>query len=115
MQVEQSSAHEWLTLPHVSDQLGISPSQVRRLIEDRALLARQLNGVWLIPDVLIQDGAPLNHLSGTATLLVDGGFSEDGALEWLLEDNDLLGCSPATALSQGRKTEVRRIAQALAL
>ncbi|MEX2441918.1 MAG: Rv2175c family DNA-binding protein [Pontimonas sp.] len=113
--MEKSSAHEWLTLPLVSDQLGISPSQVRRLVEDRALLARQHNGQWLVPAVLIQDGAPLNHLAGTATLLVDGGFSEDGALEWLLEDNGLLGCSPATALSQGRKTEVRRIAQTLAL
>lgn len=113
--MEKSAAHEWLTLPQVSEQLGISPSRVRRLIEDRALLARQQNGQWLIPEVFIQDGAPLNHLAGTATLLVDGGFSEEGALDWLLDDNDVLGVSPATALSQGRKTEVRRIAQALAL
>jgi hypothetical protein len=113
--VEKSPADEWLTLPQVSDQLDISPSRVRRLIEDRTLLARRHDGQWLIPAVLVHEGEPLNHLAGTATLLIDGGFSEDGALEWLLEDNDLLGVSPAIALSQGRKTEVRRIAQALAL
>jgi hypothetical protein len=113
--VENSPAHEWLTFAQVSEQLGLSPSRLRRLVEDRALLARRRDGQWLIPDVFIHEGAPLNHLAGTATLLIDGGFSEEGALDWLLEDNDALGVSPAVALGQGRKTEVRRIAQALAL
>lgn len=113
--MEKSPPLEWLTLPQVAEKLGISPSRVRRLIEDRALLARRQDGQWLVPDVLLHEGEPLNHLAGTATLLVDGGFTEDGALDWLLEDNEVLGVSPAVALGQGRKTEVRRIAQALAL
>jgi len=69
----------------------------------------------MVPAIFITDDGPLPHLSGTVTLLIDGGFSDEGALDWLLEPLDELGASPAEALAQGRKTQVRRIAQALAI
>lgn len=105
----------WLDIPEVCSRLGLSPSRVHRLIEDRALLATKRDGQLVVPAVFVTDAGPLPHLAGTATLLIDGGFSEAGALEWLLEPLDELGSSPAEALAQGRKTQVRRIAQALAI
>lgn len=104
----------WLTIPDVVDQLGVGVSKVRRLIEDRHLLARRIDGVWHVPDVFIRDGQPLPELRGTLILLADAGFSDEDALEWLLEDEELLGTSPIEALRAGRKSEVRRTAQALA-
>ena len=38
----------------------------------------------------------------------------DEAMDWLLEEEDSLGTSPILALRDGRKREVRRVAQALA-
>lgn len=104
-----------LTVAQVSERLGLTPSRVHRLIEDRALLATGSGPGLRIPDAFIRGDQPLAHLAGTVTLLIDGGFDEQSALEWLLDDHEALGTSPATALAEGRKTEVRRIAQALAL
>ena len=105
----------WIDIPQLCERLELSPSRVHRLIENRALLATRIDGRIVVPAVFLTDEGPLPHLAGTATLLIDGGFSEEGALEWLLEPLEELGCSPAEALAQGRKTEVRRIAQALAI
>ncbi len=106
---------EWLDIPEVCERLELTPSRVHRLIEDRSLLATRVDGRVVVPAVLLTEQGPLPHLAGTATLLIDGGFSEASALEWLLSPLDELGTSPAQALAAGRKTEVRRIAQALAI
>lgn len=106
---------EWLSVPDVAERMGLSPSKVRRLVEDRSLAGKRVDGVFLIPAVLISSGEPLRELPGTLTVLIDGGFSEEGALDWLLAPHEALGVSPIEALQAGRKTEVRRLAQALAL
>ena len=62
----------------------------------------------------LRDDAPLPELHGTAVVLADAGFSDAEALEWLLGEEDSLGTSPIAALRAGRKSEVRRVAQALA-
>lgn len=103
----------WLTVPDLTEILGMKVSQVRRLIEDRALLAAKIDGVWRVPEVFISEGAPLSELRGTITVLGDSGFSDDEALEWLLSPEESLGVSPIDALHAGRKAEVRRVAQAL--
>lgn len=105
----------WLSVPEVADRLGTTASRVRRLVEDRALLGRKIDGIFMVPAEFLTDDEPLPHLAGTATLLIDGGFSEDSALEWLMSPDDQLGVTPAQALRAGRKSEVRRIAQALAV
>ena len=104
----------WLTIPDVVEKLGVGVSKVRRLIEDRHLLARRIDGVWHVPDVFLREGQPLPELRGTLILLADAGFSDDEALDWLIEEEELLGTSPIAALRAGRKAEVRRTAQALA-
>ncbi len=67
-----------------------------------------------MPAPLIQDGAPLPELAGTVTLLSDAGFSPEEALHWLFTVDPTLPGSPVEALRAGRKTEIRRRAQALA-
>lgn len=103
----------WLTIPDLTEILGLKVSQVRRLIEDRSLLARRVDGVWKVPELFIVDGEPMHELKGTLVVLADAGFSDDEAMNWLLSDEESLGTTPIAALLAGRKAEVRRVAQAL--
>jgi hypothetical protein len=103
-----------LTVPDLVEVLQLSPGKVHRLIEDRHLLAVRRDKVLVIPEEFVLDGEPLKDLRGTLMLLADDGFSDDEAMQWMLEVNDLLGVSPIAALRAGRKAEVRRVAQALA-
>ncbi|MGA1838597.1 Rv2175c family DNA-binding protein [Herbiconiux sp. 11R-BC] len=107
-------ATSWLTVPDLVELLDSTPSRVRRLIEDRALIAVRREGVLSVPASFIKDGEPLTELRGTIIVLADNGFSDDEVMEWLLEQNDLLDVAPIEALRAGRKAEVRRVAQALA-
>jgi hypothetical protein len=104
---------EWLTIPDLTEILDLKVSQVRRLIEDRALLALRVDGVWRVPADFIVDGEPMSELKGTLVVLGDSGFNDDEAMSWLLSPEDSLGVSPIAALRSGRKAEVRRVAQAL--
>lgn len=108
-----SPTTNWLTVPDLTEQLGLKVSQVRRLIEEGALLARKIDGVWQVPDVFIVDDAPLRELKGTVAVLGDAGFSSEESMDWLLNSEPSLGVSPVEALRAGRKAEVRRVAQAL--
>lgn len=103
----------WLTIPELVEILGVGVSRVRRLIEDRALAARRVDGVWHVPEDFLRDGAPLPELRGTLYLLADAGFTGDEAIDWLLTEEPSLGTTPIEALRAGRKSEVRRVAQAL--
>ena len=103
----------WLTIPDLVEILGIGVSKVRRLIEDRALLASRIDGVWQVPELFLRDGEPLPELRGTLIVLSDSGFSDEEAMNWLLSTEESLGTSPIEALRAGRKAEVRRVAQAL--
>lgn len=103
----------WLTIPDLTDILGLRVSQVRRLIEDRSLLASRIDGVWKVPELFIVDGEPMHELRGTLIVLADAGFTDEEAMSWLLSDEESLGTSPVAALHAGRKAEVRRVAQAL--
>ncbi|HEU0182077.1 MAG TPA: Rv2175c family DNA-binding protein [Agromyces mariniharenae] len=105
---------EWLTVPDLVERLGLTPSRIRKLIDDRHLLATRVDGVLKVPASFLRDDAPLPELHGTAVVLADAGFSDAEALEWLLGEDDSLGTSPIAALRSGRKSEVRRVAQALA-
>lgn len=109
-----ASETQWLTIPDLVEILGIGVSKIRRLIEDRSLLARRIDGVWQVPELFIRDGEPMPELRGTLILLADARFTDDEAMDWLLEAEESLGVSPIEALRAGRKAEVRRIAQALA-
>lgn len=107
-----SSIH-WLSIPELVEVLGMGVSRVRRLIEDRTLLASKVDGVWKVPELFIRDGEPLADLRGTLIVLKDSGYSDEEAMNWLLSVDDSIGLSPVEALRAGRKAEVRRVAQAL--
>ncbi|MET4780692.1 Rv2175c family DNA-binding protein [Glaciihabitans sp. UYNi722] len=103
----------WLTIPDLVDILGIGVSKVRRLIEDKQLLAVKVDGAWKVPESFVRDNEPLGELRGTLLVLHDSGFTDDEAMHWLLSDEESLGTAPIEALRSGRKAEVRRVAQAL--
>ncbi len=106
----------WLTLPDVAERLGIDVSRVRRLMQDRELLAvrRGERHVLSVPESLLLGDQPVPDLRGTVTVLADSGFADAEALRWLFTPDDSLPGTPIDALRAGRKTEVRRRAQALA-
>jgi hypothetical protein len=105
----------WLPLPDVADRLGLDVGKVRRLLQDRLLIAvrRGERGVLCVPEPLIVDGAPLPDLKGTLSVLADSGYTDEEALRWLFRPDDTLPGRPVDNLRRGRKTEVRRRAQAL--
>ena len=107
---------QWLTLPDVAERLGLDVGKVRRLLQDRYLVAvrRGERNVLSVPAPLLADGAPLAELRGTLTVLADAGYDDEAALRWLFTPDDSLPGRPVDALREGRKTEVRRRAQALA-
>jgi len=105
----------WLTVPDVAERLNTIPGKVRRLIEERALLGKKMREFSVSPNRSSPKGEPLKDLGGTVVVLLDGGFSEDEAVEWLLTHHEGLGVTPVEAIRWGRKTEVRRVAQVLAL
>lgn len=109
-----SSERVWLTVPELVEQLGLSPSRIRRLIEDRHLAAKRIDGVLKVPADFVRGAEPLPELRGTLLVLHDVGFADDEAVDWLVEEEPSLGVAPIDALLAGRKTEVRRVAQALA-
>jgi len=111
--VTDSPETRWLTIPDLTEALGLKVSQVRRLIEDRALLALKVDGAWKVPEAFIVDGAPMTELRGTLIVLADSGFNDGEAMRWLLSPEESLTVSPIDALKAGRKAEVRRVAQAL--
>ncbi len=109
-----SDSITWLTLPDVAEAIGESVGRVRRLLDERALIALRVGGVLRVPADFLAEGRPLSSLRGTLILLGDVGFSDEEAVRWLFEPEESIGVAPLTALRAGRKSEVRRVAAALA-
>ena len=113
--MSETAETRWLTIPDLVEILGVTVSRVRRLIEDRSLLATRVDGVLQVPEIFLRDNEPLPELRGTLIVLGDNGFTDDEAMHWLLSEEESLGVAPIDALRAGRKAEVRRVAQALAI
>ncbi|MFI5084339.1 MAG: Rv2175c family DNA-binding protein [Actinomycetales bacterium] len=107
---------EWLALPDVAELLNVSITRVHGLLNDRTLLALRIGErkIRSVPAQFFVDGAVLDSLKGTVGVLVDAGYSDEEAITWLFTEDDSLPGSPVRALREGRKTEIRRRAQALA-
>lgn len=120
----------WLTIPDLAERLGLPLAKARRLVADRHVLGTRRSGVLVVPEAFLVPGhlanpaapgdpasapawAVLAALPGTITVLTDVGFSDDEALDWLFTTDDQLGTTPLTALRDGRKSAVRRLAQSL--
>ncbi|TDN93197.1 Rv2175c family DNA-binding protein [Microbacterium sp. BK668] len=105
---------DWLTLPELVDVLGEPLGRVRRFLDENQLIGSRRDGALKVPSVFIVDGRPLSSLRGTVFVLHDAGFDDDEAIDWLLTAEESIGVAPIEALLAGRKSEVRRVAQALA-
>jgi excisionase family DNA binding protein len=101
----------WLTVPDIAERLGVPLSAVRRMIEDRELLALRIGErrVVSVPEQFL-DEAVLRHLRGTFTVLADGGMDDEEILRWLFTPDQTLPVpgTPVDALAAGHKTEIRR-------
>ncbi|CAN5166181.1 hypothetical protein BH09ACT3_BH09ACT3_00710 [soil metagenome] len=111
--VTDDSDIRWLSIPELVALMAVPLGRVRRFIEDRSLLASEIDGVLKVPELFVRDGEPLGELKGTLVVLHDAGFSDDESMRWLLSTEDSIGTAPIEALRAGRKAEVRRVAQAL--
>lgn len=105
---------EWLTVPDLVEIMNLSPSRIRRQIEERVLPATRRDNVLVVPAAFVRDGAAVPEIHGTAILLADAGFRDDEIVTWLLEPEPTIGEPPIDALRSGKKSLVRRVAQALA-
>jgi Rv2175c C-terminal domain of unknown function len=106
---------DWLSVPEVAGRLGLPVSRVKQMLRDRKLVAVQRpSGEFAIPAGFLDGTQVIQGLGGTLTLLVDCGFTETEALSWLFTADDSLPGTPVQALTEHRRTEVNRRAQALA-
>lgn len=108
-----NSVDAWVTIDEAAQQLGVSASKVRRLIEEYSLFSVKIDGQQKIPANIIVGNEPLSSIRGTLIQLHDLGMSDQEAIEWLYSENDVLGEKPIDALLKGHKAPVRRAAQAL--
>jgi hypothetical protein len=105
------------TLPvaEVAQRLNQPVSRVHQLVRDGQLLSFRRDGEVVVPaDFLDEDDAVVKGLSGTITVLRDGGYSDSDILRWLFDDDDSLPGTPVASLRAGRHREVKRRAQAMA-
>ncbi|BAL86696.1 hypothetical protein AMIS_14760 [Actinoplanes missouriensis 431] len=102
----------WITLPDLSEKLGVSISKVHQMIREGSLLAVRRDGIRLVPAELVANETVLKHLPGILTLLHDAGYNDEEALRWLYEPDETLGGNAALGLGGDRAREVKRRAQA---
>lgn len=116
---DTSGNDAWLTLPDLAEQLGVRIAEVRRMLDDRQLIAlrRGERKVLSVPVAFIGENGPLPELPGTFTVLSDSGMSDEEIVEWMFATDDTLpgGPTPIASIRAGHKTEVRRRAMEEAL
>ncbi|HET7476154.1 MAG TPA: Rv2175c family DNA-binding protein [Dermatophilaceae bacterium] len=114
---------DWSTLPDLAERLGVPVGRVRRMVQDRLLLAIRTGprGVWQVPVAFLTEPGvdpvqPRPELRGTFTVLADGGMDDTEIIRWLFTPDPTLpaGGTPMDALRGGHKTEIRRRAMELA-
>ncbi|RTL69216.1 MAG: DNA-binding protein [Pseudonocardiaceae bacterium] len=99
----------------VAQKLSVPVSRVHQLVRDGQLLSLRRDKATVVPaDFLDDEHGIVKGLSGTITVLRDGGYPDDDILRWLFADDDSLPGTPVAALQAGRHKEVKRRAQAMA-
>ena len=99
----------------IAQALDIQITKVHRMMDQGEFLEvrRPSDGVRVVPAEFMAEGQPLNALKGTISVLRDARYTDEEAIRWLFTDDESLPGRPVDALREGRKTEVRRRAQAL--
>ncbi|GAA2554094.1 hypothetical protein HD598_002429 [Neomicrococcus aestuarii] len=116
MQELEKIVGEWLALPDVAELLNLQLRKVHGLLSDHQIVEARVgeNNIRAVPAAFIQDGEVVDSLPGTISVLLDSGFQDDEIIRWLFTPDESLPGTPIEALRQGRKTEIRRRAQAMA-
>lgn len=106
----------WLNLPDVAEKLDLPITRVRSLLDERSLISLRVTdrSIRSVPADFLDNGSVVESLKGTILVLTDSGFSDKEIIRWLYTPDDSLPGRPIDALREGRKTEIRRRAQALA-
>ncbi len=112
----ESMVEAWLPLPDVAEILDVSITKVHALLDERALLAIRIGErkIRSVPAEFLAGDRVVDSLKGTFAVLLDAGYSDEEAIVWLFTADETLPGRPIDALHAGRKTEIRRRAQALA-
>ena len=107
---------DWVTIPEIAQALDLKVTRVHNLISDGTLIALRdpETNVRKVPALFMNGSRVLESLKRTLAVLKDSGFSDEEAIVWLYTNDDSLPGRPIDALIDGRKTEIRRRAQALA-
>ncbi|WP_298252933.1 Rv2175c family DNA-binding protein [uncultured Arthrobacter sp.] len=106
----------WLNLPEVAEALDLPITRVHSLISDRSLVSIRVGerGIRSVPAEFLLEGRVLESLRGTVVVLSDSGYQDEDIIRWLYTEDESLPGRPIDALRSGRKTEIRRRAQAAA-
>ncbi len=106
----------WLNLPEVAATLGLPITKVHSLISERSLVSVRVGErkIRSVPAEFLADGEVLDSLKGTVVVLADSGYGDEDIIRWLYTEDESLPGRPIDALRAGRKTEIRRRAQAAA-
>ena len=107
---------DWVTIPDIAQALDLKVTRVHNLISDGTLIALRdpETNVRKVPALFLNGSRVLESLKDTLVVLKDSGFSDEEAIVWLYTEDESLPGRPIDALIDGRKTEIRRRAQALA-
>lgn len=103
-----------LPVTEVAQRLSLPVSRVHQLVRDGHLLSLRRDGDTVVPADFLDGTAVVKGLSGTITVLRDGGYADGDILRWLFADDDSLPGPPIASLRAGRHREVKRRAQAMA-
>lgn len=111
----ETLVEHWLTLPDVAERLDVIVTRVHNMIKDRHLLDVRLgeSNTRYVPEAFLTEAGVLKSLRGTIMVLEDAGFDEAEIVRWLFTEDESLPGRPIDALHAGRKTEIRRRAQAM--
>lgn len=104
-----------MPLPDVAAQLGLPVTRIHQLIRDGHLLALRRDGIRVVPAEFLEGATIVKGLTGTITVLSDGGYSSAEILRWMFTPDPSLPGTPIAALRSDRGREVKRRAQAMAL
>src|SRR3546814_4448175 len=66
--VAQPPEVTWVTVPEIAERYGMKLSHVHRLIEERALLARSIDGAVRVPEPFLGEQEPLRSEEHTSEL-----------------------------------------------
>lgn len=107
---------EWEYFPDLAERWDIPVTRVHNMVGEGRILAARVGDrqARAVPALFLTETGPLESLKGTLSVLQDAGFTDEQAIRWLFTEDDTLPGRPVDALREGRKTEIRRRAQALA-